>query len=318
MAVLFFLFLAHCTTSKIRRLTYGDDGDTTTKKKATENLECSSIKRIKMSPASETTASETAAASTEEIEMKKVPPLKIVLQKTKVSGAGGGKEENEVNFKPKNLQEASSSSSSSDDFGGFQNEGLQSFSSPGKEKQQQQQQSPLLLPPQQPFASSTSSSSSEPFEYYMKKRKLRNPAVAVVLPQKRGHEHQQQRHHHQPLKVVKDEEPHQRIPVEYHHQQQQQPSIANLQPLENDSSGDEYPLLSLLQNEPIMSETLQDSWVPASTASPQKLVSEGNGRGGQAYAASLATRKRHPPSQLPAANIRQGTVSKKSPKKIAM
>ena len=275
-----------------------------------------------MSPAaSETSALEASATSTttEEIEMKKVPPLKIVLPKTKVSGAGGGKEENEVNFKPKNLQEASSSSSSSsDDFGGFQNEGLQSFSSPGKEKQQQQQQSPLLLPPQQPFASSTSSSSSEPFEYYMKKRKLRNPAVAVVLPQKRGHENQQQRHHHQPLKVVKDEEPHQRIPVEYHHQQQQ-PSIANLQPLENDSSGDEYPPLNLLQNEPIMTEPLQEPWVPAaSTASPQKLVSEGNGRGGQAYAASLATRKRHPPSQLPAANIRQGTVSKKSPKKITM
>ena len=86
-------FLAHCATTKIRRLTYDEVGDTTTKKKATENLECSSIKRIKMSPAaSETSALEASATSTttEEIEMKKVPPLKIVLPKTKVSGAGGG------------------------------------------------------------------------------------------------------------------------------------------------------------------------------------------------------------------------------------
>lgn len=46
-----------------------------------------------MSPAaSETSALEASATSTttEEIEMKKVPPLKIVLPKTKVSGAGGG------------------------------------------------------------------------------------------------------------------------------------------------------------------------------------------------------------------------------------
>ena len=86
-------FLAHCATTKIRRLTYDEVGDTTTKKKATENLECSSIKRIKMSPAaSETSALEASATSTttEEIEMKKVPPLKIVLPKTKVSGAGVG------------------------------------------------------------------------------------------------------------------------------------------------------------------------------------------------------------------------------------
>ena len=46
-----------------------------------------------MSPAaSETSALEASATSTttEEIEMKKVPPLKIVLPKTKVSGAAGG------------------------------------------------------------------------------------------------------------------------------------------------------------------------------------------------------------------------------------
>ena len=46
-----------------------------------------------MSPAaSETSALEASATSTttEEIEMKKVPPLKIVLPKTKVSGAGVG------------------------------------------------------------------------------------------------------------------------------------------------------------------------------------------------------------------------------------
>ena len=87
-------FLAHCATTKIRRLTYDEVGDTTTKKKATENLECSSIKRIKMSPAASETfaleASATSSTTTEEIEMKKVPPLKIVLPKTKVSGAGGG------------------------------------------------------------------------------------------------------------------------------------------------------------------------------------------------------------------------------------
>ena len=242
-------------------------------------------------------------------------------------GRSGSKEENEVNLKPKNLQVSSSSSEvndvTSDIRGCFQNGGkIQiSISSPDK---QQQQQSPLLLPPQQPFASSTLSSSAsslEPFEYYMKKRKLRNPAVAVVLPQKRGHEEhdqqqQQQQRHHQPLKVVKDEEPHQRrIPVEYDddHQQQQQSSMANLQnPLENDSSGEEYPPMNLLQNEePMSSEPLRESWVPppALTASPQKLVSDGNGRGGRAGYASVASRNRPPPTQPPVANIRQNIVS---------
>lgn len=241
-------------------------------------------------------------------------------------GRSGSKEENEVNLKPKNLQVSSSSSSevndvTSDIRGCFQNGGkIQiSISSPDK-----QQQSPLLLPPQQPFASSTLSSSAsslEPFEYYMKKRKLRNPAVAVVLPQKRGHEEhdqqQQQQRHHQPLKVVKDEEPHQRrIPVEYDdddHQQQQQSSMANLQnPLENDSSGEEYPPMNLLQNEePMSSEPLRESWVPppALTAYPQKLVSDGNGRGGRAGYASVASRNRPPPTQPPVANIRQNIVS---------
>ena len=155
----------------------------------------------------------------------------------------------------------------------------------------------------------------------MKKRKLRNPAVAVVLPQKRGHEEhdqkQQQQRYHQPLKVVKDEEPHQRrIPVEYDdddHQQQQQSSMANLQnPLENDSSGEEYPPMNLLQNEePMSSEPLRESWVPppALTAYPQKLVSDGNGRGGRAGYASVASRNRPPPTQPPVANIRQNIVS---------
>ena len=250
--------------------------------------------------------------------------IKIVL--IFLIGRSGSKEENEVNLKPKNLQVSSSSSEvndvTSDIRGCFQNGGkIQiSISSPDK---QQQQQSPLLLPPQQPFASSTLSSSAsslEPFEYYMKKRKLRNPAVAVVLPQKRGHEEhdqqQQQQRHHQPLKVVKDEEPHQRrIPVEYDddHQQQQQSSMANLQnPLENDSSGEEYPPMNLLQNEePMSSEPLRESWVPppALTASPQKLVSDGNGRGGRAGYASVASRNRPPPTQPPVANIRQNIVS---------
>ena len=99
--------------------------------------------------------------------------------------------------------------------------------------------------------------------------------------------------------------------------QQPQPSIENLQnPLENDSSGEEYPPLNLSQNEePIMSEhSFEESWVtPASTtASPEKLVSDGNGRGrgGQQGYAPLASRNRPPPSQLPAANIRQGIVSR--------
>ena len=145
--------------------------------------------------------------------------------------------------------------------------------------------------------------------------------MAVVLPQKRGHEEhdqqQQQQRHHQPLKVVKDEEPHQRrIPVEYDddHQQQQQSSMANLQnPLENDSSGEEYPPMNLLQNEePMSSEPLRESWItppPALTASPQKLVSDGNGRGGRAGYASVASRNRPPPTQPPVANIRQNIVS---------
>ena len=156
------------STTKVR-LTYGAS-DTKEKTVDDDDIDgsevegCSSIKKLKMSPPNETTGN------------KKVPPLKIVLQKPKVPNVDS---ENEVNLTNSNYSNDKSmvneTEVSSDS----------SLLSSSREHQKQQDEQPKL-PPQQPF--------EVPFEYYMKKRKLRSPDVAVVLPQQRGQRKQSRNH----------------------------------------------------------------------------------------------------------------------------
>ena len=159
------------STTKVR-LTYGasdvkeknvDDDDID----GSEVEGCSSIKKLKMSPPNETTGS------------KKVPPLKIVLQKPKVSNVDS---ENEVSLTNSNYGSNVTNSNNKSMVNETEVSSDSSLLSSSREQQQRhpqlQQDEQPKLPPQQPF--------EVPFEYYMKKRKLRSPDVAVVLPQQRG------------------------------------------------------------------------------------------------------------------------------------
>ena len=159
------------STTKVR-LTYGAS-DTKEKNVDDDDIDgsevegCSSIKKLKMSPPNETLGS------------KKVPPLKIVLQKPKVPNV---ELENEVNLTNSNYGSNVTNSNNKSMVNETEVSSDSSLLSSSREPQQKhpqmQQDEQPKLPPQQPF--------EVPFEYYMKKRKLRSPDVAVVLPQQRG------------------------------------------------------------------------------------------------------------------------------------
>ena len=164
----------HNSTTKVR-LTYGAS-DTKEKNVAddediygSEVEGCSTIKKLKMSPPNETTSTG----------KKKVPPLKIVLQKPKVPNAVDS--ENEVSLTSSSNSSNNVTNSNNNimvndsEVVGSDSSSLLSLASQQPHHQQNEQPK---LPPQQPF--------EVPFEYYMKKRKLRSPDVAVVLPQQRG------------------------------------------------------------------------------------------------------------------------------------